>query len=172
MSALAILLVVQAAASIRSTPDLGKAQARCVEGMSDPALLIDVAGLKDREGRLKVEVYPANDRDFLQDDNLLVAQGKTFRRVETLTPSNGPARLCVRLPAPGRYAVMVLHDRDSNHRFGLSIDGVGFGNNPKLGLGKPRADAAAVVAGPGETRQRIVLNYRRALLAFGPVASR
>ena len=67
---------------------------------------------------------------------------------------------------------MVLHDRDSNHRFGLSIDGVGFGGNPRLGLGKPRAAAATIVAGPGETRQRIVLNYRRGLLAFGPVASR
>lgn len=172
MSALLAIFVAQATAPIRSSPILGTAEARCVLGSPDPVLLVDVVGLKDREGRLKLEVYPANDGDFLQDDNILVSQGKTFRRIDTATPAAGAVRLCVRLSAPGRYAVMVLHDRDSNHRFGLSVDGVGFGGNPKLRLAKPRAAEATVVVGPGETRERIVINYRRGLLAFGPLASR
>ncbi|MFZ2998332.1 DUF2141 domain-containing protein [Sphingobium sp.] len=155
-----------------STPALGKAEAQCRSNESGPAFLIDIVGLKDRSGLLKLEVYPANDRDFLQDDNILIAQGKAFRRVEVPVPSGDPVSLCVRLPGPGRYAVSVLHDRDGNHRFGLSVDGVGFGSNPKLGMGKPRASEAAIVAGASVTREQIVMNYRRGLLSFGPVSAR
>lgn len=159
-------------AIIPSTPDLGKAEARCRPGEPGPALLIDVIGLKDRQGRLKLEIYPANDRDFLQDDNILISQGKTFRRVEIPVPDRESVQLCARLPGPGRYAVSLLHDRDSNRKFGLSVDGVGFGGNPRLGLGKPKALAASVVAGPRVTHERIVINYRRGLLSFGPVERR
>lgn len=157
-----------------STPDLGKAEARCRPGESGPSFLLDVVGLKDGKGNLKAEVYPANDRDFLQDDNILISQGKTFRRVEVPVRQDGPQnghamQLCIRVPGPGRYAVSVLHDRDSNRKFGLSVDGVGFGGNPKLGLGKPKAASATLVAGTGPTRYRIVMNYRRGLLSFGPI---
>jgi uncharacterized protein (DUF2141 family) len=168
LSSLAMLV----GAIIPSTPDLGKAEARCRNDETGPAFLVDVIGLKDRQGRLKLEVYPANDTDFLQDDNILISQGKAFRRVELPVPGNGPVQLCVRLPAPGRYAVMVLHDRDGNRKFSLSVDGVGFGSNPKLGMGKPKASAAAIVAGASITRERIVMNYRRGLLSFGPIAQR
>jgi uncharacterized protein (DUF2141 family) len=165
LSALALF----SGAAIPSTPDLGKAEARCRSNENGPAFLIEIIGLKDRQGNLKLEVYPANDTDFLQDDNILIAQGKTFRRVEGPVPQSSPVVLCVRLPGPGRYAVSVLHDRDGNRKFGLSVDGVGFGSNPKLGMGKPKAAAASIVAGSGLTRERIVMNYRRGLLSFGPV---
>tara|TARA_R110000787_G_scaffold13410_14_gene42250 strand:+ start:20066 stop:20593 length:528 start_codon:yes stop_codon:yes gene_type:complete len=155
-----------------STPALGKAEGQCRANESGPAFVIDIIGLKDREGNLKLEVYPANDADFLQDDNILITQGKVFRRVEVPVPASGPTTLCVRVPGPGRYAVSVLHDRDGNRKFGLSVDGVGFGSNPKLGLGKPKAMAASIVAGSGVTRERIVMNYRRGLMSFGPLTPR
>jgi uncharacterized protein (DUF2141 family) len=167
-SALALLSGV----ALPSTPGLGKAEARCRSGEDGPAFLIDIVGLKDRQGNLKLEVYPANDADFLQDDNILIAQGKTFRRIEVPVPTNDPVTLCVRLPGPGRYAVIVLHDRDRNRKFGLSVDGVGFGGNPKLGMGKPKATAAAIIAGGSPTRERIVMNYRRGLFSFGPIGKR
>lgn len=171
----AVTLIAAAATAIMpSTPDLGKAEARCRAGENGPSFLLDIIGLKDQQGRLKVEVYPANDQDFLQDDNILIAQGKTFRRVEVpvqngATQQGSAVQICVRLPGPGRYAVSVLHDRDGNRKFGLSIDGVGFGANPKLGMGKPKAASATIVAGTGPTRQRIIMNYRRGLLSFGPI---
>ena len=155
--------------TLPSTPDLGKAEARCRTGETGPALLVDIIGLKDRQGRLKLEIYPANDADFLQDDNILIAQGRTFRRVEVPVPQSGPVQLCVRLPGPGRYAVSLLHDRDANRKFGLSVDGIGFGGNPRLGMAKPKAAAASIVAGANLTRERIVMNYRRGLLAFAPI---
>jgi uncharacterized protein (DUF2141 family) len=166
---LALLLI--AAAAIPSTPDLGKAEGRCRPGERGASLLVEVAGLKDRRGRLKLELYPANDTDFLEDDNLLVDAGKTFRRVEADVPASGPVELCIRAPSAGTYAVSLLHDRDANRKFGLSIDGIGFAGNPRLGMSKPRAAAASVRVGSGPTRTRIALNYRKGLMSFGPVGS-
>lgn len=156
-------LLVAAAPYLRSTPDLGKAEGRCRAGESGPAFLVDVQGLKDRRGVLKLEVYPANDQDFLADDNLLIAAGKTFRRVEVDVPASGTPSLCVRVPGPGRYAVMLLHDRDSNRKFGWRVDGVGFASNPRLSLGKPKAAKATATAGNSPTRIDIVMNYQRGL---------
>lgn len=159
----AMLPLLAAAAPLPSTPDLGKAEAKCRPGESGPAFLVSVNGLKDRRGSLKLEVYPANDRDFLADDNELVAAGKTFRRVEVAVPASGTPTLCVRLPGPGRYAVSLLHDRDSNRKFGWRVDGIGFASNPKLGLSKPKSASATAAAGSTPTRLSIVMNYQRGL---------
>lgn len=159
----AALPLLAAAAPIPSTPDLGKAEGRCRANESGPAFLVTVEGLKDRRGQLKLEVYPANDKDFLADDNILVAAGKTFRRVEIAVPATGSPTLCVRLPGPGRYAVSLLHDRDSNRRFGWRVDGIGFASNPRLGLGKPKSASASATANSGPTSISIVMNYARGL---------
>lgn len=158
-----------AANTIPSTPDLGKAEAQCRPGETGPAYLVDVVGLKDRSGRLKLEVYPANDEDFLGDDNKLIPAGKTFRRVEVAVPATGTPRLCVRLPRAGTYAMMVMHDTNSNHKFDLSRDGIAFSGNPKLGWSKPKAAVVAASAGPGLTPVRVIMNYRRSLFSVGPI---
>ena len=152
-----------AAVAIPSTPDLGKAEGKCRAGESGPSFLVDIVGLKDRTGRIKLEVYPSNDADFLADDNVLVAAGKTFRRVEEALPQSGNLQLCVRVPAAGAYSVMVLHDRDMNRKFGWTVDGIGFGGNPRLGWSKPKAAATRVNAGNGPTRISVVMNYRSGL---------
>ncbi|KXU31749.1 hypothetical protein A0J57_17365 [Sphingobium sp. 22B] len=157
------------AAAIPSTPDLGKAEGQCRVDEKGPAFLVDVNGLKDRKGRLKLELYPADDADFLADDNLLVAAGKPFRRVEVAVPATGPVQLCIRAPGPGTYALSLLHDRDANRRFSLSVDGIGFPGNPKLGWSRPSAAAARAVVGSGPAHIGIIVNYRRGLLSFGPV---
>lgn len=162
-------LLIAAGAAIPSTPDLGKAEGRCRPGESQSAFIVEVRGLKDRRGRLKLELYPDNDADFLEDDNKLVAAGKPFRRVEVDVPRVGPVELCIRAPGPGVYALSLLHDRDSSRRFSVSVDGIGFAGNPRLGLSKPRADAASAVVGSTPTRIAIVLNYRRGLFSFGPL---
>ena len=118
MSALLALLPLLAANASApvvyppSSPDLGKAEGRCRPNEEGPALLVEVKGLKDRSGRLKLEVYPSNDADFLKDDNLLIGEGKTFRRVEADVPQGGAATLCVRIPGPGAYSVTYDPGRD------------------------------------------------------------
>ena len=95
--------------------------------------------------------------------------GKTFRRIEVPVPQAGPVELCIRIPGPGAYSLILLHDRDSNRKFGLSSDGVGFPGNPKLGLSRPKSAAARIEAGNGLTRVSITMNYRRGLFSFGPL---
>ena len=165
---LTMMMMLAAAPYFPSSPSLGTAEARCRPNEPGPAIVVDVTGLKDRRGRLKLEAYPSNERDFLADDNVLVMAGKVFRRVERPLSGQGDVRLCIRVPAPGAYSLALLHDRDSNRRFGLSSDGIGFPNNPRLGLSRPSAAATRVMAGPGLTRIRIVMNYRRGL-SFGPL---
>jgi uncharacterized protein (DUF2141 family) len=151
------------AATIPSTPDLGKAEGRCRADEPGPAFIVNVAGLRDRTGRLKLEVYPATDDDFLADDNVLVAAGKTFRRVDVAVPGSGPIELCVRVPRAGRYGVVVLHDRNGDRRFNWRVDGIGFAGNPRLGLGQPDAEDASAVASSGRSSITIVMNYLRGM---------
>lgn len=140
-----------------------------MSGENGPAFIVTVDGLKDRRGRLRLELYPANDTDFLADDDRLVAAGKAFRRVDRPVPATGPVTLCLRAPGPGLYAISLLHDRDANHRFSLWHDGVGFAGNPAIGWWKPHARAAAARVGDAPTRLRITLNYRHGLFSFAPV---
>ena len=156
-------LAMISAAFVNTGPDLGKAEGQCRANEPGPALVVSVVGLKDREGMLKLEVYPSNDADFLQDDNILINAGKVFRRVESSIVASGATELCVRVPGPGVYSVTLLHDRDRNRKFGWTVDGIGFAGNPKLGWSKPKAAATRTNAGPGLTQIQIVLNYRRGL---------
>ena len=154
LAALMVLIPAAAFAQVESNPDLGKAESQCRPNEAGSAVIVTVVGLKDRRGTLRAELYPDNDQDFLQDDNILINQGKTFRRVEMPLPQAGALQLCVRTPGPGAYTLSLLHDRDSNRKFGLS---------------KPRAAATRFQTGPGLTQISIRLNYRRGLFSFGPL---
>ena len=164
------LLFALAGANLPSSPSLGLAEGRCRAGESGPALLITIAGLKDRGGTIKAELYPANDQDFLADDNVLLNAGKTFRRVVIDVPATGNVQLCIRAPSAGAYGLSLLHDRDGNRKFGLSVDGVGFGSNPaSLGPFKPKIATGRVVAGAGVTPVSVRMLYRRGLFSFAPI---
>ena len=74
----------------------------CAAGSTTPALLVWLDGLKDRKGRIRVELFPSNDKDFLEDDFVLQKAGKDFRRIEFAAPAAGPVAVCIRAPRPGR----------------------------------------------------------------------
>lgn len=162
-AAIALLSAVLAAGAAKPNPSLGKAEALCRPGEAGPALIVQVTGLKDRKGLVRAEVYPANDADFLQDDAVLINQGKTFRRVDFELSSAGPVTLCIRVPSAGRYSLSVLHDRNRNLKWDKLPDGLGFGGNPRLGWSKPKAASASVTAGSAPTRVEVVMNYLRGL---------
>lgn len=164
MSSLVLLL----ASYIPSTPMLGVAEGRCAPNEPETAIIVSVEGLRDRTGELKLEVYPSNDADFLADDNILIMAKKTFRRAYLLLPKEGAVQLCIRIPGPGAYSVALLHDRNMNHRFNLSSDGIGFSNNPRLSFRPPSAAATRIIVSGGINRIRIILNYRRGL-SFRPL---
>jgi len=172
--AVAALVPFYAAAApppyLPSSPSLGIAEGRCRPNEPGPAFLVTVVGLKDRGGTMKAELYPNNDPDFLQDDNILLNAGKTFRRVVIDVPDQGPVQLCIRAPRPGTYAMALLHDRDGNRKFGFSVDGIGAAANPSsVTLRKPRAAEARAVAGTGVTPITIRMMYRKGLFSFAPI---
>lgn len=147
---------------------LGDSQA-CTPGSTQPAVLAWFDGLKDRQGKIRLELFPDNDADFLQDDVILASTGKTFRRIELPVPAQGPVGICLRVPRPGRYTMAMIHDRDGKRKFSFSVDGVGFPGNPKLGWGKPKASQALVNVGNSVTVLHAVLNYFHGL-GFSPIS--
>ena len=146
-------------------PTLGDSTT-CGEG---PAIRVNVLGLKDRVGELKLELYPANERDFLRDDRDLKKEGKFFRRVRVPTPAAGAVSLCMRVPAPGAYALLFSHNRDGKNKFNFWQDGAGLPSNQKIGRVKPKLSMARITVPEGVVTMDIRAQYLRGISGFGPV---
>jgi uncharacterized protein (DUF2141 family) len=144
---------------------LGPDAAACRSNASGPAVLVDVVGLKDRVGNVRIQVYDDNKDSFL-------AKGARLSRIEAPVPAAGTPRVCVPLPKPGRYALYVLHDRAGDGKVSFSNDGVGFSRNPKLRLAKPAAGEVIASFGAGVSQTSVVMNYRKGLLGVGPVSEK
>ncbi|MET4896875.1 DUF2141 domain-containing protein [Sphingomonadaceae bacterium jetA1] len=163
-AAMAIMLPRAAGAQV-----LGSDAAACTGG-GGPAILARIEGLKDRKGNLKLELYPADEEDFLADDGVLERAGKTFRRVQVPTPAgSGPLAMCIRVPHPGRYALLFTHDRDGKNKFNFWTDGAGFPANTKLGRRKPPLASALIDVPSGVANVTIRAQYLRGLGGFGPI---
>ena len=147
---------------------LGSDAAGCRPG-GGPAIAVEITGLKDRTGELKLELYPGEEADFLKDDHALIAAGKTFRRISVPTPAAGPTAMCIRVPRPGRYALLLTHNRDGKNKFSFWTDGAGFASNRKLGRSRPKVEQALVEVGTGVTTVHITAQYLRGLGGFGPI---
>jgi uncharacterized protein (DUF2141 family) len=147
---------------------LGTDRNACIAG-AGPAIRVNVLGLKDRTGRLKLELYPANDDDFLKDDRDLIKEGKVFRRVWADTPGDGQVSLCIKAPKAGRYALLFTHDRDGKNKFDFWKDGAGFPSNNRLGRSRPKLQEAVIDVGQGVTVTNIRAQYLRGLGGFAPI---
>ncbi|HVF95547.1 MAG TPA: DUF2141 domain-containing protein [Sphingomonas sp.] len=165
-----ILLAGSALAAPARGQVLGQDAAACVGG-GGPAILATLSGLKDRKGVLKLELYPANEADFLAPDIKLNAAGKVFRRVRVAIPAAGSVDICIRVPRAGRYALLAVHDRDGKNKFNFFSDGAGFPGAAKLGMSRPKVGQAIIDAGGGVTTTGIRLQYLRGLGGFGPLKS-
>ncbi|MDY0967623.1 DUF2141 domain-containing protein [Sphingomonas aerolata] len=149
-------------------PMLGS-DAQACERDEGPAIAATIVGLKDRKGNLKLELYPPDEADFLRGDRELITAGKTFRRISVPAPATGPTALCIRVPHPGRYALLFTHDRDGRAKFSVWSDGAGFVKGDRLGRSRPKVDQAIVEVGPGLTHVTIRAQYLRGLGGFGPL---
>ncbi len=161
IAALPLLLPAAAAAA-----PLGQDAAACEA--NKPAVLATVTGLKDRRGLVKLELYPATEADFTRDDKLLIAENKTFRRIAVATPASGPLAMCIRVPAPGRYALIFIHSRTGVPKFNYKVDGAGFASNRRIGYSKPKVDAAIVDVGAGTLPVSIKAQYFSLFGGFSP----
>lgn len=141
-----------------SAETIGEDAAVCKSGRG-PAIQVNIQGLKDRKGEIWLELYPATPADFLAPDMNLVAQGKTFRRTRGPVPRAGDTSICIRVPHPGRYALMLRHSRTGKDKFSVWSDGAGIPANKSLGRKKPTLDQATIDAGAGITVANIKMQY-------------
>jgi len=169
LAALALGAAFVVPAVAQASPPLGEDAAACTAN-NGPAILVNVTGLKDRSGRLKLELYPATQEDFLKDDRDLVKEGKFFRRIWVDTPQSGNISICIRPPRAGRYALLFTHDRDGKNKFNFWQDGAGFPSNQKLGRSRPTLDQAVLDVGNRVTVTTIRAQYLRGLSGFGPIS--
>ncbi len=146
---------------------IGEDAAFCDAGRG-PAIEVNVRGLKDRAGELWLELYPATHADYLAPDQDLVAAGKVFRRTRAKLPPSGEVAICIRVPRPGRYALLLRHNRVGRDKFSLWNDGAGIPANRALGRSKPTLDQGVVDAGIGITTVSIDVQYLRGF-GFAPL---
>jgi uncharacterized protein (DUF2141 family) len=153
LASLAAATVLFSGAAIASGQEVSNDLSRCAAGKG-PAVLVNVRGVKESAGRIRVQSYPATGSAWL-------AKGRWLHRVETRANA-GNMSFCVPVPAEGKYGIAVRHDRNGNGKTDISQDGGGFSNNPSiniLNLGKPAVSKVAFQAGPGVTRISINLRY-------------
>lgn len=131
-----------------------------------PSLLVNVVDLKDRQGRIVAELYPANAEDFLKDRVKLEAEGKVFRRIVGQLAPTGAVQLCVTAPEPGAYALIIIHDRDGANKFSIGKDGVGLPAAQSIGAARPRLNQARVTFGSSLQTMRVRMQYLRGLRGF------
>jgi uncharacterized protein (DUF2141 family) len=134
-----------------------------------PRVYVNVEGLKDRSGRVKVELYPATEADFLKDDRDLKREGKPFRRVWAPTPQSGPVVVCIRAPSPGLWALLFTHDRDGKNKFNFWQDGAGFTSSQRLGRSRPKVRQAMINVAPQGGQVTVRAQYLKGLGGFGPL---
>jgi uncharacterized protein (DUF2141 family) len=158
----ALALAATFAAAEPAGAVLGPDAARCRSGSAAPAILVAVNGFKNRVGKLRVQVYD-DPKDFM-------VRGKKMRRIDVPLTGSGPMEVCVGVPRPGAYAIVIRHDADGNGKTGWN-DGAGYSNNPHLSIVslKPAFRKVAVNVGNGVRPVSVVLNYRRGL-SIAPIS--
>jgi uncharacterized protein (DUF2141 family) len=128
-----------------------------------PSVLVHVAGFKQPRGKVKVSLYGSNSSRWL-------AKGGKVSKVNV--PVTGKAMdICMPVPTPGRYALAVHHDLNTNGTRDRH-DGGGYSRNPKVSLmnPKPAFSKAAFNVGKGQARVGVTLLYVKGL-SVGPVGS-
>ncbi len=132
----------------------------CAKGGS-PAVLVQVSGLKNGSGKVRVQAYGPGAANYLK-------KGEWAARVDVPLGGRRSLDVCLPLPAGGTYSLAVRHDANANHKSDWN-DGAGFSRNPRLSLlGRPGFAQTAVAVRGGPTRVNVVINYRRGM-TVGPI---
>lgn len=135
---------------------LGPDAAVCAAGNS-PAILVNVSGLKNRAGTVRVRTFGGSPTTWFNKKFAL-------KRTQIATPSAGSVSICMPVPKPGTYAVDIRHDVNNNGDTDRA-DGGGASGNPNISLWdvvfgrKPSAETTSVQVGQGVTTINIVVKY-------------
>ena len=101
---------------------------------------VHIYGIRNAQGTVKAVLYGPDPSTFL------VKGKKTDKEREPA--EEGMMTLCVAAPQEGKYALVVYHDENDNHKFdrnwiGMPIEGFGISNDPTLFFSPPSFDEVA-----------------------------
>jgi uncharacterized protein (DUF2141 family) len=122
---------------------------------AEPATMeIQVEGLRSNHGL--VHVCATRSRNHFPD-----CRGDPTSYRQTVPASQRHLRLTGL--KPGRYAISLFHDQNSNARLdtflGVPREGFGFSRNPVIRFGAPKFDSVDIELAPGFTRTAIHMQY-------------
>lgn len=126
--------------------------AECSVEDGQATLEVTLENLQSTEGQVRAQVYGSDPEEFLE-------KGKKVVRVDVPIVGDEAPIICVNLPAPGTYALVVMHDKNANGRADFFTEGFGFSNNPKLSLAPPDGEEVLFTALAGVNKHTIELNY-------------
>lgn len=119
-------------------------------------LSIQVDGLQNQEGQICMSLF--NNRNGFPD------QANTAVTSQCVEATAGQPMITFRDLVPGSYAVVVLHDMNSDNEMnqnflGIPNEGFGFSGNPVIRFGPPEFDEALVVVAGPRTDIQVQLKY-------------
>jgi len=127
----------------------------CHGAPSPYRVLVTTEGVRTNHGYLVANLYGADRRRWLADNGWL----NVWR--DPAIP--GDETMCLYLPAPGRYALVMFHDANADGDLNLGPlgpkEGYGFSNNVRPVLRAPSFESVAFQAVAGDTRLHIRLRY-------------
>jgi uncharacterized protein (DUF2141 family) len=145
--AMAFALAGAAAASVEILP--------CHGTPTPYRLLITTQGVKTNHGYLVANLYGPDRHRWLADNGWL--------NVWRDPAAPGDETMCLYLPAPGRYALVMFHDANANGVLDLGPfgpkEGYGFSNNVRPFLAPPLLSSALFPVVAGDTHVTIRLHY-------------
>jgi len=117
---------------------------------------VEIAGLHSDKGQVLCSLF-SSPSDFPKKTGKAVAHAKS-------SIARGHASCEFPGIAPGRYAVSVFHDENSNGKLdtnflGIPREGVGASNDARGHMGPPKFDAAHFQFSGGRFNLKITINY-------------
>ncbi|HVM98678.1 MAG TPA: DUF2141 domain-containing protein [Caulobacteraceae bacterium] len=149
------LLAVLAVTLARPAPAATVDTLPCHGAPSSYKLLVTTTGLRSDHGYLVANLYGPERKKWLAENGwLAVWRDPAMRGEETM---------CLYLPAPGRYALVMFHDANADGDLNMGPfgpkEGFAFSNNIIPILTAPSLSSALFTVGPGETHVTIRLRY-------------
>jgi uncharacterized protein (DUF2141 family) len=146
-AAVAGLLVASAASPSRADD--------CAGDPGPARLRVMVEGVSASGGMMTATLYPDAQDKFLKANGQLAVW-----RVPAAAPAT---MMCLKLAAPGRYALAVYDDLNLNGRFDHTTlaprEPYGFSNNPHPFFILPSVRSVSFTAAPGDTILHVRLTY-------------
>jgi len=117
---------------------------------------VHVRGIRSAAGTVKAVLYGPDPKSFL-------VKGEKADK-EREPAQEGSMTLCVAAPIEGKYAVVVYHDENDNHKFdrnwiGLPTEGFGVSNNPSLFLAAPKFEESSFEVNGEVTHVDVDMKY-------------